>query len=265
MSASRRFAKSCAVLLLGRESRPRKILRGLASGYRIRVSPAENLAYLLGSHEPHLQKIIRDYVAVGDTVYDIGANVGYVSLCLAKRVGNSGLVIAFEPVPRNAAAFRENIRMNHLPNVQLVESAASGGSGEAVIRIAENLATASLVWHRNNPAATEVAINTVSIDELVESGDLGYPKFVKIDVEGAEGSVLKGMHRTIAAARPILFVECSETGRETAWFLLRGLGYRCQLAATREWVNEFEDYSHSDFLWLPSDPATNFQYANGAY
>jgi FkbM family methyltransferase len=253
MSAIRRFAKSCIVLVLGRESRPRKIVRGPASGYRIRVSPAENLGYLLGTHEPHLQKIIRDYVATGDTVFDIGANVGYVSLTLAKRVGDSGLVIAFEPVPGNVDSFRENIKINRLTNIQLLEFAASDRSGEAIIRVTENLSMASLAWHRNNPSAIEIPIKTVAIDELVESGNLGYPAFVKIDVEGAEGSVLKGMRHTIAAARPILFVECSETGRETAWFLLRGLGYRCQLADTRQWVKEFEDYHHSDFLWLPPD------------
>lgn len=256
MSAIRRFARSCIVLFLGHESRPRTIVRGPASGYRIRVSPAESLGYLLGTHEPHLQKIIRDYVATGDTVYDIGANVGYVSLSLAKRVGPGGRVIAFEPLPRNVASFRENIKINSLINIQLLEFAASDRSGEAVIRITENLSMASLVWHRNNPTAVEFAIKTVSIDELIESGSLGCPKFVKIDVEGAEGSVLKGMRRTLAAAKPVLFVECSEMGRKTAWFLLQELGYRCQSAYTRQWVNEFEDYHHSDFLWLPPDLAT---------
>jgi FkbM family methyltransferase len=254
MSAIRSFAKSCIVLLLGSESKPRTIFRGLASGYRICVSPAENLGYLLGTDEPHLQKAIRNYVAAGDTVYDIGANQGYVSLSLAKRVGSEGRVIAFEPLPRNIEAFRQNMELNGINNVRLLEFAASDRTGEAVIRIAGNLSTASLVWHRNDPTTTEVGVRTVSIDELVEAGELGYPKFVKIDVEGAEGSVLQGMRRTVAAARPVLFVECSEAGREKAWHLLRDLGYRCQSAITREWVNAFGEYRHSDFLWLPAQP-----------
>jgi FkbM family methyltransferase len=247
----RRFAKSCIVLLVGRKIRPRKIVRGLASGYRICVSPADNLGYLLGTSEPHLQRIIRQYVATGDTVYDIGANIGYVSLSLAKSVGPTGRVIAFEPVPRNFDRLRENIRINQLANVQLLEFAASEQSGEAVIRIAENLATASLVWHRNDPSAAQLTIRTVQIDQLVESGDLSSPSFVKIDVEGAEGSVLKGIRRTVAAARPVVFMECSDAGRETTWSLLRELGYRCQSAITRNSVDAFEEYRHSDFLWLP--------------
>jgi FkbM family methyltransferase len=252
MPVIRNVAKSCVVLLLGRECRPHRIFRGLASGYRICVSPVENLGFLLGTAEPHLQRIIREYVARGDTVYDIGANLGYVSLSLAKCVGPGGRVIAFEPVPQNAAAFRESVRINRLANIQLMECAASDSSGESVIRIAGNSSTASLVWHRNDPSASEIVIKTVSIDELVESGEMGHPKFVKIDVEGAEGSVLKGMRRTLAASNPVLFIECSDLGRETTWHMLRELGYRCQSAITRQGIDAFEEYRHSDFLWLPA-------------
>jgi FkbM family methyltransferase len=251
MLTVRSVAKSCIVLLLGRKCRPRRIVRGIASGYRICVSPVENLGYLIGTAEPHLQRAIRDFVATGDTVYDIGANIGYVSLSLAKQVGSTGQVVAFEPVPRNIDLLRKNIEINRIKNIQVMEVAASDRCEEAVIRIAENLSMASLVWHRNNPSAIELVIRTVAIDELVEQGDLGYPNFLKIDVEGAEGPVLEGMRRTLATAKPVVFVECSEAGRGTAWHLLHGLGYRCQSAITRRWVGAFEEYHHSDFLWLP--------------
>jgi FkbM family methyltransferase len=249
--AIRKFAKSCAVAVLGPEVRPRTIIRGAASGYRICVSPTENLGYLLGTAEPHLQRIIRKYVAPGDAVYDIGANVGYVSLSLAKLVGVRGRVIAFEPVPRNVDLLRRNVEDNELTNVQLLAVAASDKYGEAVIRVAENPSTASLVWHRDNPAALGVVIKTVAIDDLVGGGDVPEPTFVKIDVEGAEGQVLRGMHRTVAKARPVLFIECSDAGRETTWPLLSKLGYRCQSAITRKPVSVLDDYRHSDFLWLP--------------
>jgi FkbM family methyltransferase len=249
--AIRNFAKSCAVALLGREAKPRTIIRGPASGYRICVSPAENLGYLLGTAEPHLQRIIRKYVVPGDAVYDVGANMGYVSLSLAKLVGARGRVVAFEPVARNVDLLRRNIEDNKLTNVQLLAVAASDKYGEAVIRIAENPATASLVWHRDDPSAVGLVIKTVVIDDLIDVGELPEPTFVKIDVEGAEGQVLQGMRRTVASARPVLFVECSDAGRETTWRLLSELGYRCQSAITRKWVSVFDDYRHSDFLWLP--------------
>jgi FkbM family methyltransferase len=252
MTTLRAIARTCAVALLGRERRPHRIVRGLAAGYRIYVSPAEKLGYLFGTDEPHLQEAIRQYVAAGDTVYDIGANVGYVSLSLAKRVGSGGSVIAFEPVPRNIEAFRQNIGINRLEQVRLMEYAASDKAGEAVIRMAGNLSTASLVWHRDNPSATELAIRTVVVDELVEARVLPAPAFAKIDVEGSEGAVLSGMQRTLAAAMPVVFVECSEAGREAAWQILRDLGYQCRSAISGAAIPAFEQYRHSDFLWLPA-------------
>jgi hypothetical protein len=119
------------------------------------------------------------------------------------------------------------------------------------MRVAGNVATASLVWHRNNAEAREIAVKTVIIDELVEAGIIAPPQFVKIDVEGAEGCVLTGMRRTIAKVRPVIFVECSDFGRHTAWDILSGLDYRCQSAITRKWIAGFEEYRHSDYLWLP--------------
>jgi FkbM family methyltransferase len=252
MSTIRSFIKSCILVLVGRELKPRTIVRGLARGYRIYVSPSENLGYLLGTTEPHLQRAIKKYVSAGDTVYDIGANIGYVSLSLAKRAGPNGRVIAFEPVPRNVDLLRKNVEVNGLKNIKLFDCAASNRGGETVIRIADSPATASMVWHQNIPSAIEIVIKTVAIDDLVEGSDLGQPRFVKIDVEGAEGLVLQGMRRTIAASQPVLFIECSEVGRETAWIMLREMGYRCQLATTRKFVNNFEEYCHSDFLWLPA-------------
>lgn len=255
MSIIRGFAKWFVVLVLGRESSPRLILRGLASGYRICLSPAQNLGCLLGTAEPHLQRIIRKYVSPGQTVYDIGANIGYVSLSLAKRVGPHGRVFAFEPVPQNIEFLRRTLEANRLTTVRLLEAAASNTSGDAVIRMTENLSTPSLVWHRKNPASKELTVKTVVIDHLVEAGEIPRPSFVKIDVEGAEGLVLQGMRNTILAANPVLFVECSEIGRQTSWDLLRQSGYRCQSAITSRWIDAFEEYRHSDFLWLPPEQA----------
>ncbi len=251
MPGVRILVRSALILLLGRERKPRKILRGLARGYRIDVSPADYLSYLLGTDEPYLQRAIREFVSAGDVAYDIGANLGYVSLSLARRVGPQGHVIAFEPFPQNIAAFRKNIDINALENVRLLEVAASDHAGEAAIRLLENPSTASLVWYRDNPSATKLTVRTIAIDDLVDAGELPLPRFVKIDVEGAEGEVVQGMRQTITAAKPVLFIECTEIGREKSWRLLKEIGYACQCAITRKPVDSFEQYRHSDFLWLP--------------
>jgi len=106
-----------------------------------------------------------------------------------------------------------------------------------VIWTAGNFATSSLVWHKKNSSAEELVIKTVAIDERVKNGEVADPVFVKIDVEGAEGLALKGMRRTVAQSRPVIFIESSEAGRETTWQLLGELDYRCRSAITGKWVD----------------------------
>jgi FkbM family methyltransferase len=257
MSAIKALTKSCILAVWGKDPGPRRILRGIPAGYRLFVTPAENLSYLVGTAEPALQRAIRKYVSPGDTVYDIGAYIGYVSLSLAKRVGPSGQVFAFEPVPRNIEAVRRNIELNHLDNIKLLEFAASDQRGEATIRIADNSSMASMVWHQENASADKITIQTVEVDALIDDGQLGVPTFVKIDVEGAEGKVLTGMRRTVTKCKPVIFLECSDAGRETTWPLLCGFGYQCFVANSLQPVTSFEAYRHNDFLWLP--PATPTQ------
>lgn len=254
MSFVRSAAKTIITLFMGSSSRPRRILRGLPRGYKIIVSPKDNLACLLGTQEVHLQKIIRKYVSPGQTVYDIGANMGFVSLSLSRQVGASGMVVAFEPVPENVRLLRANVEANRILNVKIFDYAASDRCGEAVIKITNNLATASMVWHSHDSSAMSITAKTTTIDHLVRCGDLCEPKFVKIDVEGAEGLVLTGMRETIAAAQPIIFLECSDIGRQTSWKLLHQNGYRCFRATSLCEVTSFDNYRHADFLWLPTAP-----------
>ena len=212
-----------------------------------------NLRCIAGTADRHLQRPIQKYVSPGDTVYDIGANIGYVSLMLAKRVGPTGALFAFEPLPQNFARLKKNIALNGIYNATLLNVAVAAESGRAAMRATANLAMASMVWHCDDGSATEVRVETVAIDDLIESGKLPSPQFVKIDVEGAEGLVLQGMAHTIAHARPIILLECSDIGRQTAWPLLHGLKYRCQSTSNGDWIDAFEDYRHADFLWLPQE------------
>jgi FkbM family methyltransferase len=222
------------------------------------ISPAQNLSYLAGTAEPHLQRIIRQYVSTGYAVYDIGANMGYVSLSLARQVGPAGTVVAFEPLPQNLALLRANIELNHLGNIKLMDKAASDRNGTAILRVADAPSMASLVWHKDDPNATQSTIETVAIDDLVDNRLLPLPRFVKIDVEGSEGQVLQGMARTLARALPVIFVEASDCGRVSSWALLRGLGYTCRRAVEQTEVRMFEEYRHADFLWLPPARPSRF-------
>ena len=188
----------------------------------------------------------------GQTVYDVGANMGFVSLSLSKQVGPTGTVFAFEPVPQNLALLHANVEANHISNIRIFDYAASNQCGEAVIKMTNNLSTASLVWHTNDPSASKFNVKTITIDQLVHREEIRKPQFVKIDVEGAEGLVLEGMRETIASSKPTIFLECSEIGRQATWSLLHQAGYRCLRATTLRPIESFGDYRHADFLWLPT-------------
>lgn len=250
LTTLRRITRRLLISVLGTEIRPRRILRGLASGCQIVVSPAEHLSYLFGTAETHLQKAIKKYVHAGDTVFDIGANIGYVSLSLARQVGGTGQVFAFEPLPENIELFRKAKDLNPELRITLFEIAASNASGTATIRTTDNHSMASLVWHAENTLAQGFVVKTEPIDELVSSGKVAIPSFVKVDVEGAEGFVISGMRRMLSIGSPVIFIECSDAGRETTWATLRELGYRCRSAVSQQATEKFEQYRHGDFLWI---------------
>lgn len=148
----------------------------------------------------------------GRTVYDVGGYEGVFTLFFARRVGPVGRVITFEPNPRNHARIRENVRLNGFGRVDVRQLAigAAGGHATLVFPVDET-ARGSLVSdiqdqirHEKHVAAMEVDID--SLDHQIALG-LAEPDFVKIDVEGLELDVLRGMSDLIARRRPALYIE----------------------------------------------------------
>jgi FkbM family methyltransferase len=160
---------------------------------------------LYGEWSPGDAALLARFVGPGMTVLDIGANIGTHTLFFAERVGESGRVLAFEPV---AAIFRLlccNVALNGLGQVR-ARPAGVGRVGGRVqvpaISLHEpaNLGATTLTHGGEDEAAI------VAIDELgLTACDL-----VKADVEGMEDEVIAGAERTIARCRPVLFLENEE-------------------------------------------------------
>ena len=125
-------------------------------------------------------------IAPGDCVLDIGANAGYYTLLASRSVGPMGRVFAFEPLPLNLQFLREHIRLNGLVNVTVVRKAVSDRQGTARFAAGQSPLMGRL------SSQGEMEIETVTIDGLVEGGVVPGPQALKIDVEGAEESVLAG-------------------------------------------------------------------------
>jgi FkbM family methyltransferase len=156
------------------------------------------------SMEPSLDLIAR-FLQPGDTVYDVGSNLGVYSILLAKAVGPRGTVIAFEPHHETYEQLLENLRLNGLENVRAFEKALGERAGEEKLFIGEVIANFSLLRGAiAGSKGTDMPFERVQVvrgDEFVEAERLPIPKAVKVDVEGFEYSVLKGFQRTLADPR----------------------------------------------------------------
>lgn len=173
---------------------------GELRGMQMLIDLATEKYYWLGTHEQRVQELLAREIAPGDVAYDVGAHIGFFSLLMARRAGAGGLVHAFEPLPANAYRLRENAVANNLTNITVHELALGDSDGEA--RFAPG--ATSLEGRLSNAGNEHVAVAT--IDCLVANG-YAPPSFIKIDVAGAEASVLRGAAATIAAHKPRMLIE----------------------------------------------------------
>jgi FkbM family methyltransferase len=140
--------------------------------------------------------------------YDVGANAGYFTLLMSAHAKR---VYAFEPVRETFGALTSNVNRNRLQNVVAVPVALGEERGTMQMRIYSSSGSNSLyVVVPDDAIVTQVGYEDVevrTIDELVERGEVEPPDVIKIDVEGAEGMVLRGAQVTLARARPVILAE----------------------------------------------------------
>lgn len=146
-------------------------------------------------------------------VYDVGAAYGVFTLFFARSVGKNGKVIAFEPNPKLSKQVSENVRLNHFENVEVCQIAlGKERKRETLAFTSRILGIGSLEVHEKHRIlslknAESVSVQVDTIDNLVGTGKLPKPDFVKIDVQGVELDVLLGMKQIIQECKPKIFVE----------------------------------------------------------
>lgn len=201
---------------IGLRQRDVTVRNGVAKGIKFNTGKsAPELA--LGTYEVPIQNIFAQHLKEGDVFYDIGANVGFFSVIAAKLVGNTGKVYAFEPGKENAASIRHNAELNKFEQIEVIEKAVSVTSGTGQLLLAQYSGGHALATADVPPdLAGEVTVDLVSIDELIARQQIAPPNFVKVDVEGAELDVLKGMKETIKTHQPTIIYEVDD-GDRTAY------------------------------------------------
>jgi len=133
--------------------------------------------------------LIKNYVSPGDTVADVGANMGYYSLWMSRFTGTTGKVIAFEPDAVNFKRLKNNISINHLSNnIEAVKKAVGNIDGN--ISFTTGMDGENHIAQNNNENITQVA--SVKPDSFFAEKNIEHIVYMKIDVEGFELEVLRG-------------------------------------------------------------------------
>lgn len=201
-------------------------------GFLYRFVPEDlvgNNLFWKGSFEAGTASVFVKLVKGARLFVDVGANTGFYTL-LALAANPTTKVIAFEPVPRVRHALETNIAANGWQSrCQILPLAVTDHMGEADFSVLRGGIPASSSLKpegfRGKQVSELIRVQTTTFDNAVvgqNSVDL-----VKIDVEGFEDSVLKGMTHTLTNLRPTLIVECNHDGPyEAVELLIRGAGYK---------------------------------------
>jgi len=185
----------------------------IPAGFWMRIDPNEHQGrvIMLGYAESHLVYFIKQVIREGDVCVDVGANQGYIALHLARGVGSDGRVVAIEPIEPIFQRLQANIEYNRAHQVICVQSAA--GDCVQTVDMWYNPAESILssVHHRSSAQAIRVRVQQEPVDSILErlltSTQLDKLILVKIDVEGYEPMVLKGLQQTLRRSKPLLWME----------------------------------------------------------
>ena len=146
-----------------------------------------------GTYEKSESKIMEEEIKVGNIVVDVGANIGLHTLNMARIVGNTGQVFAFEPDPSNFKILEKNVKVNNYQNIILEQKAVGDKHGRTTLYQSDHPGM-HRIFPQTKQAKGQVQVELTSLDKyFIDSNLVDKINFIKIDVEGLEFSVLKGM------------------------------------------------------------------------
>ncbi|HEU0077291.1 MAG TPA: FkbM family methyltransferase [Longimicrobiaceae bacterium] len=190
---------------------PEPLLRSMKARYYARM-----LRSLTLDQEPDLL-VVQHLVEPGDTVLDVGANIGVYTRVLSDLVGPAGRVISVEPTPQTFSILTYGIRSLGLTNVRAINAAASDREAAVTIEVpkyhdgGENYYEAHIVEGegdgRSGAANRRVRARSVTLDSIADG--LGPVAFVKCDVEGHELACITGAESLVSSHGPAWLIEVS--------------------------------------------------------
>ena len=176
--------------------------------------------------------ILSDFIDKDTVLVDVGAYIGLYTVCACRRARR---VLAVEPNPYALIYLRANIALNNCSNVIIVPKATGDRRGLTELRIPKGArneeisdAGASIVWSSKDfeefRKAFSIKVELDTLDNIVDQAGLDTVDFIKIDVEGAEGLVVKGAEKTLKKAKALLIEVWPRNSQVLG--ILYSLGYK---------------------------------------
>jgi FkbM family methyltransferase len=215
-------------------SRNRVLLRHLPRDFNtapIHVSPDASLHHWHPRLRSDLFDLARQFVHPGDTIWDIGANVGLFTIAAAQKAGPHGNILAIEPDLWLAALIERTVALqpSTAAPIHILPVAVTNALGLQTLHIANrnrNSNHLSSVAEHSQAGGTREThqVLCITLDWLLEHSPP--PSLVKIDIEGAEINLLQGAHRLLTEVRPILMCESQHRNRPEATTIFNQYGYK---------------------------------------
>jgi FkbM family methyltransferase len=173
---------------------------------------------------------IKEFIKKGDTVIDVGGNMGFFVLILNDLIGNSGKIYSFEPSKRLSNRLASTVQINNIKNVEIVNLALGEKEGTTSLYYnPKQSGLSSIVSHEEKGfLKEEITITTLDSFSKAISNRIS---FIKIDTEGYEPQVLIGAKELIKKDKPTIYIELGgdhQSSSIEALKVLKELGYSCK-------------------------------------
>ncbi len=158
--------------------------------------------------DDNLQQVLLQHLPQGGVFVDVGANIGRYALLASHHVGDSGQILAIEPNPTTANLLARNLGKNGVGNATVVQIAITDAQGIAELFIGADTHTGKASLSSTNARTnSSVTVTCSTLDAVLDAYRLPRLDVLKIDVEGAELRVLKGMDQSLQTFHPTLVIE----------------------------------------------------------
>jgi len=228
---------------------------------------------LEGTFEGAEYRFVERFLQPGMIALDIGANQGYYTLLFSLKVGHVGRVLAFEPSEREMSHLKLHLKLNHCKNVETCSSAlgAVEETGQLHVVLGTEIGCNSLRPPEVSQPTARLTVRVERLDDVLRARGLARVDFIKLDVEGAELSVLQGAQELLTRTpRPVILAEVQDIRTKPWGYRAReivahvaGLGYKWYKPRPDEMLEmlsvDQENYD-GNFVAVPQESVASLQH-----